>query len=177
MADSRQTDAHRMAEENILLAFKFASNHSRPQEDVLTYAYEGLLRACQKFDPKKATLGTYAFRWMQQRTNRFLGREERNERRNVPVLGNDDWMEIFSHDTMEDDVLDRLVRDDVRARLPAAIGALSAKHRDALSLYFGLYGHRPRPHTEVAKELGVSTEAARLRVVGALERLRARLAP
>ena len=132
-------------------------------EDLISIGSIGLIKSINTYrTDKNIKLATYASRCIENEILMHL-RKTSSQRNEVSLDEplNTDWdgNELLLSDVLgtEADTVMRPIEDDVdRQLLSAAIGKLSDREREIITLRFGLCGHREQTQKEVADRLGIS---------------------
>lgn len=132
-------------------------------EDLISIGTIGLIKAVKTFDPhKKIKLATYASRCIENEILMFL-RKNSSQRTEVsfdePLNTDWDGKELLLSDVLgtEGDVVLRPIEADAdRKLLSDAVGMLSQRERDIITMRFGLWGQKELTQKEVADRLGIS---------------------
>ncbi|CDF57839.1 RNA polymerase sporulation sigma factor SigE [Thermobrachium celere] len=146
----------------VYIARKF-ENTGVGVEDLVSIGTIGLIKAVNTFDPvKKIKLATYASRCIENEILMYLRRNSRikaevsfDEPLNVDWDGNELLLsDILGTDT---DLIFNYIEDDVEKQLLRnAMGKLSKREQQIVSLRFGLAGGGEKTQKEVADILGIS---------------------
>ena len=132
-------------------------------EDLISIGTIGLIKAINTYrTDKNIKLATYASRCIENEILMYL-RKNASQRGEVSLDEplNTDWdgNELLLSDVLgtDADTVMRPIEDDVdRQLLSAAIGKLSDREREIITLRFGLCGRREQTQKEVADKLGIS---------------------
>ena len=132
-------------------------------EDLISIGSIGLIKSINTYrTDKNIKLATYASRCIENEILMHL-RKTSSQRNEVSLDEplNTDWdgNELLLSDVLgtEADTVMRPIEDDVdRQLLSAAIGKLSDREREIITLRFGLCGRREQTQKEVADKLGIS---------------------
>lgn len=132
-------------------------------EDLISIGTIGLIKAINTFRPEKnIKLATYASRCIENEILMYL-RKSSSQRTEVsfdePLNTDWDGKELLLSDVLgtDGDVVSRPIEADVdRKLLNDAVGKLSHRERDIITMRFGLYGQRELTQKEVADRLGIS---------------------
>ena len=132
-------------------------------EDLISIGSIGLIKSINTYrTDKNIKLATYASRCIENELLMHL-RKTSSQRNEVSLDEplNTDWdgNELLLSDVLgtEADTVMRPIEDDVdRQLLSAAIGKLSDREREIITLRFGLCGRREQTQKEVADKLGIS---------------------
>ena len=132
-------------------------------EDLISIGSIGLIKSINTYrTDKNIKLATYASRCIENEILMHL-RKSSSQRNEVSLDEplNTDWdgNELLLSDVLgtEADTVMRPIEDDVdRQLLSAAIGKLSDREREIITLRFGLCGRREQTQKEVADKLGIS---------------------
>ena len=132
-------------------------------EDLISIGSIGLIKAINTYrTDKNIKLATYASRCIENEILMHL-RKTSSQRNEVSLDEplNTDWdgNELLLSDVLgtDADTVMRPIEDDVdRQLLSAAIGKLSDREREIITLRFGLCGQREQTQKEVADRLGIS---------------------
>ncbi|MCX7695196.1 MAG: RNA polymerase sporulation sigma factor SigE [Caloramator sp.] len=146
----------------VYIARKF-ENTGVGVEDLVSIGTIGLIKAVNTFDPiKKIKLATYASRCIENEILMYLRRNSRikaevsfDEPLNVDWDGN----ELLLSDILgtDSDMIFNYIEDDVEKQLLRnAMGKLSKREQQIVSLRFGLLGGGEKTQKEVADILGIS---------------------
>lgn len=146
----------------VYIAKKF-DNTGVGVEDLISIGTIGLIKAVKTFDPhKKIKLATYASRCIENEILMFL-RKNSSQRTEVsfdePLNTDWDGKELLLSDVLgtEGDVVLRPIEADAdRKLLSDAVGMLSQRERDIITMRFGLWGQKELTQKEVADRLGIS---------------------
>ncbi|MBZ4663842.1 MAG: sigE [Caloramator sp.] len=146
----------------VYIARKF-ENTGVGVEDLVSIGTIGLIKAVNTFDPvKKIKLATYASRCIENEILMYLRRNSRikaevsfDEPLNVDWDGN----ELLLSDILgtDSDMIFNYIEDDVEKQLLRnAMGKLTKREQQIVSLRFGLAGGSEKTQKEVADILGIS---------------------
>ncbi|WP_370882839.1 RNA polymerase sporulation sigma factor SigE [Caloramator sp. ALD01] len=146
----------------VYIARKF-ENTGVGVEDLVSIGTIGLIKAVNTFDPvKKIKLATYASRCIENEILMYLRRNSRikaevsfDEPLNVDWDGN----ELLLSDILgtDSDMIFNYIEDDVEKQLLRnAMGKLTKREQQIVSLRFGLSGGGEKTQKEVADILGIS---------------------
>ena len=132
-------------------------------EDLISIGTIGLIKAVNTFSPEKnIKLATYASRCIENEILMFL-RKNSSQRTEVsfdePLNTDWDGKELLLSDVLgtEGDVVLRPIEADAdRKLLSDAVGMLSQRERDIITMRFGLWGQKELTQKEVADRLGIS---------------------
>ena len=132
-------------------------------EDLISIGTIGLIKAINTFRAdKNITLATYASRCIENDILMFL-RKHSSQRTEVsfdePLNTDWDGKELLLSDVLgtEGDVVLRPIEADAdRKLLSDAVGMLSQRERDIITMRFGLWGQKELTQKEVADRLGIS---------------------
>ena len=132
-------------------------------EDLISIGSIGLIKSINTYrTDKNIKLATYASRCIENEILMHL-RKTSSQRNEVSLDEplNTDWdgNELLLSDVLgtEADTVMRPIEDDVdRQLLSAAIGKLSDREREIITLRFGLCGQQEQTQKEVADKLGIS---------------------
>ena len=146
----------------VYLAKKY-ENSGVPQEDMISIGTIGLIKAVNTFTPaRNIKLATYASRCIENEILMFL-RKNSSQRTEVsfdePLNTDWDGKELLLSDVLgtEGDVVLRPIEADAdRKLLSDAVGMLSQRERDIITMRFGLWGQKELTQKEVADRLGIS---------------------
>ena len=138
-------------------------NTGIPLEDLISIGTIGLIKAVGTFDcDKKIKMATYASRCIENEILMFL-RKNSSQRTEVsfdePLNTDWDGKELLLSDVLgtEGDVVLRPIEADAdRKLLSDAVGMLSQRERDIITMRFGLWGQKELTQKEVADRLGIS---------------------
>ena len=146
----------------IYIARKF-DNTGMELDDLISVGTIGLIKAVNSFQPdKNIKLATYASRCIENEILMFL-RKNSSQRTEVsfdePLNTDWDGKELLLSDVLgtEGDVVLRPIEADAdRKLLSDAVGMLSQRERDIITMRFGLWGQKELTQKEVADRLGIS---------------------
>ena len=146
----------------VYIARKF-ENTSVGIEDLISIGTIGLIKAVGTFCPDRGIkLATYASRCIENEILMFL-RKNSSQRTEVsfdePLNTDWDGKELLLSDVLgtEGDVVLRPIEADAdRKLLSDAVGMLSQRERDIITMRFGLWGQKELTQKEVADRLGIS---------------------
>ena len=146
----------------VYIAKKFDSNGASV-EDLISIGTIGLIKAVNTFCPERnIKLATYASRCIENEILMFL-RKNSSQRTEVsfdePLNTDWDGKELLLSDVLgtEGDVVLRPIEADAdRKLLSDAVGMLSQRERDIITMRFGLWGQKELTQKEVADRLGIS---------------------
>ena len=146
----------------VYIARRF-ENTGVPIEDLISIGTIGLIKSVNTYrTDKNIKLATYASRCIENEILMYL-RKNASQRGEVSLDEplNTDWdgNELLLSDVLgtEADTVMRPIEDDVdRQLLAEAVGKLSQREREIITLRFGLGGGRERTQKEVADRLGIS---------------------
>lgn len=132
-------------------------------EDLISIGTIGLIKAVSTYKPEKnIKLATYASRCIENEILMFL-RKNSSQRTEVsfdePLNTDWDGKELLLSDVLgtEGDVVLRPIEADAdRKLLSDAVGMLSQRERDIITMRFGLWGQKELTQKEVADRLGIS---------------------
>ena len=132
-------------------------------EDLISIGSIGLIKSINTYrTDKNIKLATYASRCIENEILMHL-RKTSSQRNEVSLDEplNTDWdgNELLLSDVLgtDEDVVMRPIEEDVdRSLLAAAIGTLSPREREIITLRFGLGGGKEQTQKEVADRLGIS---------------------
>ena len=132
-------------------------------EDLISIGTIGLIKAVGTYRAdKNIKLATYASRCIENEILMYL-RKNASRRGEVsfdePLNTDWDGNELLLSDVLgtDEDVVMRPIEEDVdRTLLAAAIGTLSPREREIITLRFGLGGGKEQTQKEVADRLGIS---------------------
>ena len=132
-------------------------------EDLISIGTIGLIKAINTFRAdKNIKLATYASRCIENEILMFL-RKNSSQRTEVsfdePLNTDWDGKELLLSDVLgtEGDVVLRPIEADAdRKLLSDAVGMLSQRERDIITMRFGLWGQKELTQKEVADRLGIS---------------------
>lgn len=133
------------------------------QDDLISIGTIGLIKAINTFRAdKNIKLATYASRCIENEILMFL-RKNSSQRTEVsfdePLNTDWDGKELLLSDVLgtEGDVVLRPIEADAdRKLLSDAVGMLSQRERDIITMRFGLWGQKELTQKEVADRLGIS---------------------
>ena len=136
---------------------------SSDQDDLISIGTIGLIKAINTFRAdKNIKLATYASRCIENEILMFL-RKNSSQRTEVsfdePLNTDWDGKELLLSDVLgtEGDVVLRPIEADAdRKLLSDAVGMLSQRERDIITMRFGLWGQKELTQKEVADRLGIS---------------------
>ena len=156
----------RLIEHNLRLVVYIArrfENTGINIEDLISIGTIGLIKAVGTYQPaKNIKLATYASRCIENEILMYL---RKNAARKGEVSFdeplNTDWdgNELLLSDVLgtDSDIVMRPIEEDVdRSLLAAALGTLSTRERQIITMRFGLGGGKERTQKEVADHLGIS---------------------
>ena len=156
----------RLIEHNLRLVVYIArrfENTGINIEDLISIGTIGLIKAVGTYQPaKNIKLATYASRCIENEILMYL---RKNAARKGEVSFdeplNTDWdgNELLLSDVLgtDSDIVMRPIEEDVdRSLLAAALGTLSIRERQIITMRFGLGGGKERTQKEVADHLGIS---------------------
>lgn len=146
----------------VYIARKF-ENSGVGIEDLISIGTIGLIKAINTFRAdKNIKLATYASRCIENEILMFL-RKNSSQRTEVsfdePLNTDWDGKELLLSDVLgtEGDVVLRPIEADAdRKLLSDAVGMLSQRERDIITMRFGLWGQKELTQKEVADRLGIS---------------------
>lgn len=161
-ASARSTLIERNLRLVVYIARKF-ENTGINIEDLISVGTIGLIKAVNSFDlSKNIKLATYASRCIENEILMFL-RKNSSQRTEVsfdePLNTDWDGKELLLSDVLgtEGDVVLRPIEADAdRKLLSDAVGMLSQRERDIITMRFGLWGQKELTQKEVADRLGIS---------------------
>ena len=156
----------RLIERNLRLVVYIArrfENTGINIEDLISIGTIGLIKAINTFRAdKNIKLATYASRCIENEILMFL-RKNSSQRTEVsfdePLNTDWDGKELLLSDVLgtEGDVVLRPIEADAdRKLLSDAVGMLSQRERDIITMRFGLWGQKELTQKEVADRLGIS---------------------
>ena len=159
---ARQTLIERNLRLVVYIARRF-ENTGINIEDLISIGTIGLIKAINTFRAdKNIKLATYASRCIENEILMFL-RKNSSQRTEVsfdePLNTDWDGKELLLSDVLgtEGDVVLRPIEADAdRKLLSDAIGMLSQRERDIITMRFGLWGQKELTQKEVADRLGIS---------------------
>ena len=157
---ARQTLIERNLRLVVYIARRF-ENTGINIEDLISIGTIGLIKAINTFRAdKNIKLATYASRCIENEILMFL-RKNSSQRTEVSEPLNTDWdgKELLLSDVLgtEGDVVLRPIEADAdRKLLSDAVGMLSQRERDIITMRFGLWGQKELTQKEVADRLGIS---------------------
>ena len=136
---------------------------SAEQEDLISIGTIGLIKAVDTFRPeRKIRLATYASRCIENEILMYL-RKNAAQRTEVsfdePLSTDWDGKELLLSDVLgtDGDTVMRPIEADVdRKLLRDAVGKLSSREQDIITLRFGLGGKKEMTQKEVADRMGIS---------------------
>ena len=157
---------NKLVEHNLRLVVYIAKkfdNTGVGVEDLISIGTIGLIKAINTFRAdKKIKLATYASRCIENEILMFL-RKNSSQRTEVsfdePLNTDWDGKELLLSDVLgtEGDVVLRPIEADAdRKLLSDAVGMLSQRERDIITMRFGLWGQKELTQKEVADRLGIS---------------------
>ena len=160
------TARNRLVEHNLRLVAHIIKKYYssvRDQDDLISIGTIGLMKAVSTFDYSKGIrLATYASRCIENEILMFL-RKNSSQRTEVsfdePLNTDWDGKELLLSDVLgtEGDVVLRPIEADAdRKLLSDAVGMLSQRERDIITMRFGLWGQKELTQKEVADRLGIS---------------------
>lgn len=166
MDEQPETARQTLIEHNLRLVVYIArkfENTGVGIEDLISIGTIGLIKAVKTFDyTKKIKLATYASRCIENEILMFL-RKNSSQRTEVsfdePLNTDWDGKELLLSDVLgtEGDVVLRPIEADAdRKLLSDAVGMLSQRERDIITMRFGLWGQKELTQKEVADRLGIS---------------------
>ena len=166
LADSDPAARQTLIERNLRLVVYIArrfENTGINIEDLISIGTIGLIKAINTFRAdKNIKLATYASRCIENEILMFL-RKNSSQRTEVsfdePLNTDWDGKELLLSDVLgtEGDVVLRPIEADAdRKLLSDAVGMLSQRERDIITMRFGLGGRRELTQKEVADRLGIS---------------------
>ena len=158
----RQTLIERNLRLVVYLARRF-ENTGINMEDLITIGTIGLIKAINTFRAdKNIKLATYASRCIENEILMYL-RKNSAQRTEIsfdePLSTDWDGKELLLSDVLgtDGDTVMRPIEADVdRKLLQDAVGKLSSRERDIISLRFGLGGKKEMTQKEVADRMGIS---------------------
>ena len=132
-------------------------------EDLISIGTIGLIKAISTFKPdRKIKLATYSSRCIENEILRYI-RKISGQKAEIsldePINTDWDGNELLLSDILgtEADTVVQPVEDDVDHQLlREAIGRLSARERDIVTMRYGLGGHKEKTQKEVADLMGIS---------------------
>ena len=146
----------------VFIARKF-ENTGVMLEDMISIGTIGLIKAVNTFDPvKKIKLATYASRCIENEVLMFLRRHSRTKMEvslDEPLRTDWDGNELLLSDVLgtEADMVSRGMEEDAEKQmLFAALGRLSPREQQIMTLRYGLSGRDEMTQKEVADVLGIS---------------------
>ena len=146
----------------VFIARKF-ENTGVMLEDLISIGTIGLIKAVNTFDPvKKIKLATYASRCIENEVLMFLRRHSRTKMEvslDEPLRTDWDGNELLLSDVLgtEADMVSRGMEEDAEKQmLFAALGRLSPREQQIMTLRYGLSGRNEMTQKEVADVLGIS---------------------
>ena len=146
----------------VFIARKF-ENTGVMLEDLISIGTIGLIKAVNTFDPqKKIKLATYASRCIENEVLMFLRRHSRTKAEvslDEPLKTDWDGNELLLSDVLgtEADMVSRGMEEDAEKQmLFAALGRLSPREQQIMTLRYGLSGRDEMTQKEVADVLGIS---------------------
>ena len=159
---ARQTLIERNLRLVVYIAKRF-DNTGINIEDLISIGTIGLIKAVNTFrTDKNIKLATYASRCIENEILMYL-RKNSNTRTEVsfdePLNTDWDGKELLLSDVLgtEGDVVLRPIEADAdRKLLSDAVGMLSQRERDIITMRFGLWGQKELTQKEVADRLGIS---------------------
>ena len=159
---ARQTLIERNLRLVVYIARRF-ENTGINIEDLISIGTIGLIKAINTFRAdKNIKLATYASRCIENEILMFL-RKNSSQRTEVsfdePLNTDWDGKELLLSDVLgtEGDVVLRPIEADAdRKLLSDAVGMLSQRERDIITMRFGLWGQKELTQKEVADRLGIS---------------------
>ena len=157
---------NRLVEHNLRLVAHIIKKYytqASNQEDLISIGTIGLIKAINTFRAdKNIKLATYASRCIENEILMFL-RKNSSQRTEVsfdePLNTDWDGKELLLSDVLgtEGDVVLRPIEADAdRKLLSDAVGMLSQRERDIITMRFGLWGQKELTQKEVADRLGIS---------------------
>lgn len=157
---------NRLVEHNLRLVAHIIKKYytqADNQEDLISIGTIGLIKAINTFRAdKNIKLATYASRCIENEILMFL-RKNSSQRTEVsfdePLNTDWDGKELLLSDVLgtEGDVVLRPIEADAdRKLLSDAVGMLSQRERDIITMRFGLWGQKELTQKEVADRLGIS---------------------
>ena len=157
---------NKLVEHNLRLVAHIVKKYysqSGDQEDLISIGTIGLIKAINTFRAdKNIKLATYASRCIENEILMFL-RKNSSQRTEVsfdePLNTDWDGKELLLSDVLgtEGDVVLRPIEADAdRKLLSDAVGMLSQRERDIITMRFGLWGQKELTQKEVADRLGIS---------------------
>ena len=158
----RQTLIERNLRLVVYLARRF-ENTGINMEDLISIGTIGLIKAINTFRAdKNIKLATYASRCIENEIRMYL-RKNSAQRTEIsfdePLSTDWDGKELLLSDVLgtDGDTVMRPIEADVdRKLLQDAVGKLSSRERDIISLRFGLGGKKEMTQKEVADRMGIS---------------------
>ena len=155
-----------LIEHNLRLVAHIMKKYYTPngdQDDLISIGTIGLIKGISTFKPdKNVRLATYASRCIENEILMFL-RKNSSQRTEVsfdePLNTDWDGKELLLSDVLgtEGDVVLRPIEADAdRKLLSDAVGMLSQRERDIITMRFGLWGQKELTQKEVADRLGIS---------------------
>lgn len=166
LAEGDQAASSTLIEHNLRLVVYIArrfENTGINIEDLISIGTIGLIKAVGTYQPaKNIKLATYASRCIENEILMFL-RKNSSQRTEVsfdePLNTDWDGKELLLSDVLgtEGDVVLRPIEADAdRKLLSDAVGMLSQRERDIITMRFGLWGQKELTQKEVADRLGIS---------------------
>lgn len=166
LAQGDQSASGPLIEHNLRLVVYIArrfENTGINIEDLISIGTIGLIKAINTFRAdKNIKLATYASRCIENEILMFL-RKNSSQRTEVsfdePLNTDWDGKELLLSDVLgtEGDVVLRPIEADAdRKLLSDAVGMLSQRERDIITMRFGLWGQKELTQKEVADRLGIS---------------------
>jgi len=156
----------RLIEHNLRLVVYIArrfENTGINIEDLISIGTIGLIKAVGTYQPaKNIKLATYASRCIENEILMYLRKNAARKGEvsfDEPLNTDKDGNELLLSDVLgtDSDIVMRPIEEDVdRSLLAAALGTLSTRERQIITMRFGLGGGKERTQKEVADHLGIS---------------------
>lgn len=162
--------AIKLAKEHVGLAFHWALMYKRRKlyqeidiNEMIQEGYFGLIRAAQKYDPRKGQFSTYATRWIRKFIRKFRLRSQgtgcvqcdsrwidnRDIRNAEPAV-----------QATEDSALDSAINSETASAIAKSLGDLDERSRDIVATRFCISGGNVT-YRELGKRYGISIERVR----------------
>ena len=158
-------ERNKLIEHNLRLVVYIAKRFESSgvaMEDLISIGTIGLIKAVNTFDlEKNIKLATYASRCIENEILMFLrkGASLREISLDEPLNVDFDGNELLLSDVLfedEDSVCKCLEAAEEKTALHKALGSLSEREMELISMRYGLFGKKPQTQKEVAVALGIS---------------------